>query len=775
MKVDSVNLIKYHSNRVYNLSHTNNNNDMSSDKPSDIRPYPNIYFTGKITSIEDGKSWLLRQCNEILKEDNHEDDQIDEMELKYKAFKVMMSMRNRLEELETESQLLFEDKIMNAQQKYSRARQIQREYNSIRNTKELYIVKTNYYPPDEKMDYSLMNNFKSAIEADNFDLSKVFKNYYEPLNGVNSLKALQKKYPKIKIPSRPEDVIARKLENSITRDFYKELDNVFKSQDKKKAKELISSKVIQILDNNIKIKSPQEKEIAYKKLIKPTVNNITVRYYKLRNTDSFSSVPEFRKANKNLISENDLKLLLVDYDDFVLSVIREQYLNIKNPNEIIYSKDGKNIKVSSLKEFDYKFDKIPSRVIKIIKNSEGVRKSQRDYRNYSLADFKKKLEFYSEKFGSSECILNTIIQFDSCLFGKDDIIMLTKFLQQADKVWDGENTIEELENYIYKNSIRPAHTERINQQEYKRKLEEIKAENKKLATLHNIQEKFDSYINILYDNNLNFLANVCSKYKPTSLDKTQIETANIITEILDKNICDNVLQNKNTIETKLMRVNNYFDYSQSAKDKELFDRACAYAKKSDSEIDIEKAGKYLLNAQFVQSYPTSLEYATNKDVAQRIMQNADKYKAIEYLCKYDDYLDLSKNEKSKISNILDLFNIKDSVEKFIIKNIIENEYLNTDTSKVAKMTDAGNKKVKATISKNAKQQIYEYYKFPRCTEYFEAFEDALGLFASAKQSSGIKKVVSTDANELKIKGSPDRLFAYDSTYYFDEFSPTGLH
>ena len=48
-------------------------------------------------------------------------------------------------------------------------------------------------------------------------------------------------------------------------------------------------------------------------------------------------------------------------------------------------------------------------------------------------------------------------------------------------------------------------------------------------------------------------------------------------------------------------------------------------------------------------------------------------------------------------------------------------------------------------------------------------------FATNKGSAGIKKVISTDANELKIKGFPDRLFAYDNSYYFDEFSPTGLH
>ena len=532
---------------------------------------------------------------------------------------------------------------------------------------------------------------------------------------------------------------------------------------------------MQLLNDNIKIKSPEEKENAYKKLIGPTVKTISARYYKLHNTNSFSSVPEFRKQNKNLLSENDIKLLGINYEDFVLSVLKEQYTNFKTPNDIVYSKNGTTIKVSSIKDSDYKFEKIPSRIAKLIQDSEKVRTSQRDYKNYTTYNFKKKLEFYAEKFDESERLLHTIVQFDSCLFGDDDIKMLIKFLQEADKVWDGEKTIKELEEFITDNSIKPAHTERINAIEEKKRVDAIKTENKKIATLRNLQENFDAHLNILYENNLNYLAEIYSKYKPSSLDEQQIKIAKTITDTIDKNVHSNTLKNKEKAQTQLMRVSRYIEYLTSDNENPIFKNAVKYAASPKGETDIEKAGKYILNAEFIKNYPQSLELASNKEVAEKIAQESNPNKAVEYLCKYDDYRDLNAIEKTKISNILNIFDTKDSTEKFIVKNIVENDYLNTDTSAVAKLTNDGSKKAKATMGKNAKNQIYEHYKFPKSLMYFDAFEDALTHFAVNKNSSGIKKVLSTDANELKIKGHDDRLFAYNNSFYFDEFSLNGLH
>ena len=780
MKINAVNLIQYNNHKGYVSAPKNSaDNDLPTLSNGLPDTYPAVYFTGKINNINDEKTNLLRQLDEILKEDVQDDEEINVTELKFKAFKVLISMKKQLDDLYAEAELIWQDRFMNPQQKYNRAKQIQNEVKRLKKLYEngaFYIVKQNKYVEDEKTDYVLVNKFKSAVADDNFDLKKVFADYYKPLNDITSLKELKKKYPKIHIPQRPEDVIARKLENTITRDFYEDLYDAFEENDKNKAKELLSSKVMQLLNDNIKIKSEEEKDNAYKKLIGPTLKAITVKYHKLHNTGSFTSVPEFRKQNKNLLSENDIKLLGIDYDDFVLTVLKEQYKNLKKPNEIVYTKDGKTIKVSSLKESEYKFDKIPNRILRLMKDAQEVRTTQRDYKNYTKDNFRKKLEFYAGKFDKSEILLNAIVQFDSCMFQKDDIDMLIKFLQAADKVWDGEKTVKEFEEYVFFKSIKPVHTERMNAIEQQQRLDAMKAEGKKLSALHNIQEDFDSYVNILYANNLNYLAELCSKYKPESLDDKQIELANILTGVIGKNVQGQNIKNKEKIENQIVRITNYFGYTTSTPDSEVLKKAQNYSRGKDGIIDIEKAGKYLLNSEFIQNYPQSLNFASNKEIAKKIVESTGKEKTVEYLCKYDDYCDLTPNEKTKISNILNIFDTKDSTEKSVLKTIIEEDYITTDTSSVAKLTEDGSKKAKTTMGKNAKSQIYDHYKFPKCLIYYDAFEDALTHFAANKKSAGIKKVIGTkDTNELKIKGHDDRLIAYNNTYYFDEFSINGLH
>ena len=780
MKINAVNFIQYNRHKGYvSAPKSSADNDLPTLPNGLPNTYPAVYFTGKINNITDEKTNLLRQLDEILKEDIHDDEEINEAEFKFKAFKVLISMKKQLDNLYAEAELIWQDRIMNPQQKYSRVKQIQNEAKRMQKLFEsgtFFVIKQNKYVEDEKTDYVLVNKFKSAVSDENFDLKKVFADYYKPLNNITSLKELKKKYPKIHIPQRPEDVIARKLENTITRDFYEDLYDAFEENDKNKAKELLSSKVMQLLNDNIKIKSEEEKDNAYKKLIGPTLKAITVKYHKLHNTGSFTSVPEFRKKNKNLLSENDIKLLGINYDDFVLTVLKEQYKNLKKPNEIVYTKDGKTIKVSSLKESEYKFDKIPNRILRLMKDAQEVRTTQRDYKNYTKDNFRKKLEFYAGKFDNSEILLNAIVQFDSCMFEKDDIDMLIKFLQAADKVWDGEKTVKEFEEYVFFNSIKPVHTERMNALEQQQRLDAMKAEGKKLSALHNIQEDFDSYMNILYANNLNYLAELCSKYKPESLDDRQIELANILTGVIGKNVQGQNIKNKEKIENQIVRITNYFGYATSTPDSEVLKKAQNYSRGKDGIIDIEKAGKYLLNFEFIQNYPQSLNFASNKEIAKRIVENANKEKAVEYLCKYDDYCDLTPNEKTKISNILNIFDIKNSTEKSVLKTIIEEDYITTETSSIAKLTEDGSKKAKTTMGKNAKSQIYDHYKFPKCLVYFDAFEDALTHFAANKNSAGIKKVIGTkDTNELKIKGHDDRLIAYNNTYYFDEFSINGLH
>lgn len=154
--------------------------------------------------------------------------------------------------------------------------------------------------------------------------------------------------------------------------------------------------------------------------------------------------------------------------------------------------------------------------------------------------------------------------------------------------------------------------------------------------------------------------------------------------------------------------------------------------------------------------------------------------AIRYLCKFDNYLDMNPEDKQLISNFIDFFNQKDAVEKAMLKYIIENDYINSDTSVLTNIHETGSPTIKATIASSAKKQILDKYKYPLCIDYMRKFEDALSSFAKMKNSSGIKQTGRNNETirykmELKIAGEDDRLFSSNNNYYFDIFSDKGMH
>ena len=172
----------------------------------------------------------------------------------------------------------------------------------------------------------------------------------------------------------------------------------------------------------------------------------------------------------------------------------------------------------------------------------------------------------------------------------------------------------------------------------------------------------------------------------------------------------------------------------------------------------------------------------NPDVLAKVMEKAlySKDVAIEALCKYDDYQDLSEADKTKILKILEIFDIKSSTDKAVLKNIVENEYANTDTKVLSRMKENSGKNVTAYFAHEAKQQIIDKYKFPICLEYLAGFEDALSMFATERGTSGIKLTTKNNksqeyAMEVKLMGHDDRLFSSKNDYRFDVFSEKGLH
>ena len=637
---------------------------------------------------------------------------------------------------------------------------------------------------DEKIDYQLMNKFKTAISEDNFNLRKIFLEYYSNLNNIKTIEELKEQYPKIKIPPRPEEVIAKKIESVLTRDFYEELDKVFEngSQDN----------IVKFLEYNI---TKMTKLIAQKFNVNPEnlfqrtgieISTTILKKYEMYKVENrISSIPEQRKIKFPQITDIDIKMLAVDFDDFVISSVRKHYLEGQKFNDLTYSNQYITLPLAQLKVSDYKFEKIPEKIKGILNSADTLHAAQRDYENFDTEKFKSRLNFYANREpGNNEDILTSIINFDTCSFTEEDKKLLIQFLKELDRMNDGEKTISQVIETIQTKGLEPKGTQKLNEIEKQKAEQSYKIRQKEISELNSIKKDFDDVINTLYANNLNNLANSCSKYRPNSLDKTEIENAKFLIKMIADNIDpkNKKLSNKNKLEQNIIRWDTYNLYKNNKSEKMLFEKAIEFASEPDGTINIDKAGQYLVNSEVVQLYPMSLEATRQPEILEKIMEKAgtDTDMAIRYLCKFDNYLDMNPEDKQLISNFIDFFNQKDAVEKAMLKYIIENDYINSDTSVLTNIHETGNPTIKATIASSAKKQILDKYKYPLCIDYMRKFEDALSSFAKMKNSSGIKQTGRNNETirykmELKIAGEDDRLFSSNNNYYFDIFSDKGMH
>ena len=238
--------------------------------------------------------------------------------------------------------------------------------------------------------------------------------------------------------------------------------------------------------------------------------------------------------------------------------------------------------------------------------------------------------------------------------------------------------------------------------------------------------------------------------------------------------------NRNAVEQSIMRWDTYNFYKSEGKTSdEVLTKAEKFAMREDGTIDVEKAGHYLINSEVAKMYPESVKYSKYPEVLDKIMEKTTtQSEAVKYLCKYDDYMNLSSENKTQLSNFIDMFDQKNSVDKAILKSIVEQDYLNVDTP--VQIKTSGSETVTATFSAKAKKAITDKYKYPTCLIYLKGFEDALASFAREWGSSGIKKTGKNNNTlrykmELKVAGHDDRLFSSNNDYYFDVFSDKGFH
>ena len=729
------------------------------------------------------KNKLIKQISEILQMDLPD---IDLSEMVMTAVRCATSFFLRKTERKAEILVLMDEltnnKMLNPQQKMNQFRQLEKEYKLLEKQKPKYIEPNIDEKLVAQMDFPLLNKFKTAISEDEFDLEKIFKNHYSKLKNIKTIEELNEIYPKIQTPTRPENVIANKITATLTRDFFEALDEIMTAGNAPEAFKFADKKVHAILTEAAKTYDIEEAAL-YARVAKPVYKSILDKYKNVVLNNSFSSLPQKRKVKQPPISKTDIKLLSVDFDDFVLSTLKHQYLDSKKLNEIIYTNDKVSIPISTLKEPEYKFEKIPEKIKKFITAADALKFAQRDYEHFNVEQLRSRLGFFANsELGNNEELFDRIVSFDASNFEKDDINALIKMLKEMDLIKDGKKSLEDGVEFIKNQDLRPHGTERLNAIEQQKAAQKFRIEQQKANELNSKKLKFDEFINVLYGNNLNNIAVTCSHYRPTSLETKDLENSEYLIKLISDNIKNGKILNKQKLESEITYFDSYNEYVRTGKSPSILKNAENFAADKAGNINKLSAGQYIVNSEIVQTYPNCLEFVKNPEIVTQIMNKtySDNNAAVKYLCKFDNYTNMSANDKTFISKLTDIFNIKDSVEKSLLKYIIENDYTKNNTTVQTLLNEKGSETVNTTISANAKRSVMEQYKFPNCLEYFKAFEDALQSFATATGTSGIKKVGTNNRAleykwELKIKGHDDRLFAVDDNYYFDIFSNRGLH
>ncbi len=735
----------------------------------------------KLVNIDVEKSRLLRQISDILEFDvselSREQSIMSSIRQMLENFRSLTLKRQAIQE---KIEMVINDKTLNNQQKVNILNQYKKELSALK--KKPAKPQKPQPKTDERTDFQLMHRFKTALSNGNFNLLKVFKEYYADLGNVTTLEELAKKYPKIKIPPRPEEVVSGKITDSLTRDFYEELNRCLEFNDLESADELIN-KVVLNACSVAKTKFNTEPSAFYEKLLEATKKSIYQKFAEIKSKDAISSIPINRKLKDTLITDVDAKMMSIDFDDFVLSVHKRQYLGGEKLNDIVYEQDGISIPLRTLSSSAYKMEKVSEKVRRMIADADKMFRSERAYDQFPPEKLKGRLEhFISSSVCENDELFDSMIEFDACRFEPEDITMLKKFLTILDDVEDGNINVNQAISKIRDEQIRPTGTETLNNLERQQLEQKLKFEQRLKAQLNGLQSSFDEMINNLYMNGLNSAAVTCSKYRPASLDSQDTEHAEFLMKLIKEHISAETgkIPNKLKLEESISRWNTFNYYQTKNPNSPVFEQAIKIATKEDGSIDVNRAGQYILNFEKVDSYPESLEFVLEPEVLKKIMEKTNNTEdAIRYLSKFDDYMILDSSDKLKMSKILEIFDMKDSVEKALLKHVIENEYVNVNTPVLTRVHERATETFESVFAAQAKQQLLDEIPYPECVDLFKGLENALTTMAASEGSTGIKLLTNNDAlahkMEAKIKGMVARLFSSKNNYVFDIFSKDGLH
>ncbi|MCQ2740012.1 MAG: hypothetical protein MJ237_07285 [bacterium] len=674
-----------------------------------------------------------------------------------------------------------------------------------RQVKELYkrytIIQNEKFKPfdydeeiDEMLSFSLLYKFKSAQQNGNYNFDRIFKEHYKDLKNITTIEQLSKKYPEIQLPESPIDVISAKMETSITREVYETITEYKCNKQVEKIDEYVGDYIRGLL-LDYAAQTTLDFNFLWNAFAERITEYMAEKYVEIeRGSVSLNSIPQSQNKLAK-ITEDDFAILSIwhtgHYDKYILDVIKQHYLEGKNLKDIstlitipaenltIGKDQNVSFDIKSIEDKSYKFTPISNKIKKIIEMAKAIKGLESQYDNYDVDMFKEKLSTIANlDISQNDTIYESIMEFELCNFEKDDLNELKKLFKLVDLYNDGEINEKTIAEKIEKEHIYPVGTRKINAL---RKQQEIRIDKERQVKHKEYLEfvrKFDNAINTLYVNGLNTIANDFWGYRPQGIADIG-EEAKFIIDVIERNVnSDNELADSAKMRDYLIHWNSYTNYKKNNVNSELIKEAEMFASSKTGEIDKDKAGQYIIYSEILQSYPESSELFHTPKVLE-IIDNSilSPSEKVQMMMKYDKYHVLNDKEKSFLSSIYEIFDVKKPIEKDIISYILNTDYVNNDT-----VIDLPENKITAAICATGKQQIMDEHKFPQSFYVLKDFEDALRLgFTGQFGVSGIKQCGNNDntlqhKHELKVVGVESRMFSSKNDYRFDIYEKkSSLH
>ena len=628
------------------------------------------------------------------------------------------------------------------------------------------------------IDPDLINDFKIAIQSGNYDLKNVYKEHYKPLESMKTVKEVREVFPSIIIPDNTRVNVAKRLISCMDTEFYEKFDKFITDNDNDNMDRYAEKNFD---DLYVLCQKYMTKE-QYNLYLHDTFINSLVEVL-VNNKKHNEKIPTINPSQFTITPEEQ-DLITLDFNEYVLKVLQAMYLEDYDLKSLYcQNAEGKSICPAKIRTPQYKFQQSPSNIInKIFKIAEKIQRGERDYDNFDEKQLRSRLEYFENSLiDINDKVLECIMKFEYAKVLPEDYKTFKEFLRELDLLKDEKQSADEFLNHVKQRDLTPKGQERLNKLEREKLEREIQKRRQYEEQLQELQQIYRDNIFKLNQNNLIKTAAILKSYYPQNLeDKKLLEIINIINSYTDEN---NQITNPEELNESIICLDKYYRYQ--ALNDNIFKIATDYAK--NNKI---KAGQYLKNFENIINYQkreNNIDYF-DKDLLQTVIQKCcendiarlDDFETIKtatyYLCKYEDYNKNMMNSKNVLNEFIEFFDENDEIDCAVLKYLITEKYIDNDTEIIFKNNTS---QIPVIFTKKAKSEIYKRYKYPKCTDYFTAFEHAMTKSSNSTGSSGIKQIGSNNDKirglEVKISIDKDRLFSSRNDYIFDTYDYYGLH